>query len=151
MKQEVKVRLDDAEAMEAHLKGMGAVFVQEVHSIDTYFNQPEGELLKTVEDERGNFLVHMQVVDGKFHIKEHQEVSDAKEQQQELEREHGFKKQMRKTRRIYELGGWEIVIDLAEGVGEFMIVVGEDLSREAVAERLQLEDPEFIATPLADL
>src|SRR5437763_14174367 len=99
MVEEIKIYIDDYKAIEGKLESLGAKFIREVHVTDQYFNQPEGSVLKLVEDDRGSFLVKLQAHEGGFRIISQEPLQDLKIKRDALEKKYGIKCVLEKRRR----------------------------------------------------
>jgi len=151
MKEEVKIRLTDYKAMEQTLERLGAKFSKEVKVTDTYFNQPDNHVKKITEDDEGNFLVELVSKDGKWQIQRYEKIADMGKQKQQLTDEFGIKRVLNKKRRFFHLSDWVIDINLIDGIGDFLIVEGENLSPKLVAKKLEIESPEFVTESFDNL
>ena len=151
MTEEVKIRIRGYRKLERHLKKLGARFTEEIDVTDTYFKQPAGEVLKITEDDRGDFLVKLKSRNGKFQIVGYEPVDDAEKMKRDMAKKFGVKCILKKKRRFFDFEGYKININLIEGMGEFLIVEGESLAPEIVAERLKIKNPEFVTVSFDEL
>ena len=151
MAEEIKIKIQDYEKIEEHLFKLGVRFLEETKVIDTYFKQPVGEVLKKTEDNKGNFLVNLKSHEGKFEINQYENVDDVKKLKEELTKKYGLKCILKKKRRFFDFGDYSININLIEDVGEFLIVEGNNLSREVIIDKLKIENPEFITVSFDEL
>lgn len=58
---------------------------------------------------------------------------------------------LKKKRRFFALDTMAININLIEGVGEFLIVEGEEVSRTFITDRLKIPHPEFVTVSFDEL
>lgn len=151
MAEELKIRIRDYKKVERNLVKLGARFSEEISVVDTYFRQPAGKVLKITEDDRGDFLVNLESKNGKFEIIRYEKVGDVERLKKELTRRFGVKCILRKKRRFFDFGNYMININLIEEVGEFLIVEGENLSRDIITKKLGIRKPEFITVSFDEL
>ncbi len=151
MAEELKIRIPDYRKAEAGLLKLGARFLGEISVKDTYYIQPKGEVLKITEDDKGDFLVRLKLKDGKFGIVKYEPVKGVEAEKGALAEKFGVKCVLRKKRRFFDFGGYGININLIEGVGEFLILEGEDLKREMISGMLKIENPEFVTVSFDEL
>ncbi len=144
MIEELKIRIQDYKSVEQHLKNIGGKFLEELSVIDTYFNQPKGSVLKITEDDKGAFLVNLKSKDGKFDILKYENIENLDTVKKDLTNKHGLKCILRKKRRFWSLDGISININLIEGLGEFLIVEGENLKEDIITNKLKIKNPEFV-------
>ncbi len=151
MAEELKIRIKYYKEMEKHLKEFGAKFLEEIHVIDTYFKQPKGQVLKITEDDKGNFLVNLKSRKGKFEIVKYEKIKNVEKIKKELANKFGIKCVLKKKRRFFDFGKYKININLIEDVGEFLIVEGENLSKDIITKKLKIKNPEFITVSFDEL
>ena len=129
---EVKAYADNLARVEERLKEMGAVFIAEVCEKDTYFNHPDRNFAATDEalrirvTDKQSFLTYKgRKIDAKSKTREEIEIAlgDADSAKLLLLR-LGFKPvaEVRKIRKRYKIGEFEICLDGVEGVGTFVEV-----------------------------
>ena len=156
---EVKAYADNLARVEERLKEMGAVFIGEVCEKDAYFNHPNRNFAATDEAlrirvaDKKSFLTYKgRKIDAKSKTREEIEVAlgDADSAKLLLMR-LGFKPvaEVRKIRKRYKVGEFEICLDDVEGVGTFVEVEtkGENMvelrdKALAILERLNLRKTE---------
>ena len=151
MTEELKIKIHNHKEVESQLKRLGAVFLEEIKVVDTYFKQPRGKVLKITEDYKGYFLVRMKLVGTKFEIVKYQKVSEVEKVKKGLENSFGLKCVLKNKKRFWDFESYRININLIEGVGEFLIVEGENLKPEIITEKLKIEKPEFITVSFDEL
>ena len=147
MAQELKVRITNYIKIEEKLIILGCRFLEELNVTDTYFSQPEGKVLKLTEDETGSFLVELQAKDGKFSILKNEKLENAEKTKNEMGKKFGIKCVLKKKRRFFEgekFGLGNFNTNLIEGLGEFLILEGEQPDARIVTEILGIREPEYI-------
>ena len=150
MPEELKARISDMRKLEKSLSAAGATFVRELKCVDTYFNQPKGLVLKLVQDNDGTFLSRLCERNGKFELIERTEIDDPDELHRKLSETHGVYRTLKKRRKLFKLGNNTVDLNLIEGVGDFVVLLGESPSEDEIAQLLG-EAPEFIRVPFSDL
>ena len=129
---EVKAYAKNLARVEERLKDMGAVFIAETHENDTYFNHPKRDFAATDEAlrirvaDKHSFLTYKgQKIDAKSKSREELEVvvGDANRTTLLLLK-LGFTPvaDVRKIRKVYKIGEFELCLDDVEGVGTFVEV-----------------------------
>lgn len=151
MSEELKIRISGYKKVEENLISLGAKFVKEISVADTYFKQPKSEVLKVTEGDDGSFLVHLQSKNGKFEIVRNESLKDVENTKKMLSNRFGVKCVLKKKRRFFEFDNYGLNINLIEGVGEFLIVEGNNLSKKIIAEELRIPNPEFITVSFDEL
>lgn len=144
MIQELKVRIHNVQAIEQKLLQNGAKMIDQTYFIDTYFRQPKGKVLKIVEKKRGAFINIFQAVDGKFKVIKDEQIDNIEKLKKELIIQYGIKRIMRGSRKFFKFQNYQIIFNLIDDVGNFVIVTGEDPSKEFVEKELGIEKPEYI-------
>lgn len=150
MREELKIRIRNSPEVDKGLLQKGAKFSHEFHVVDTYFQQPKGEVLKITEDETGNFLVNLKARDGKFEIVKYQKLDNVGEEKSKLQRQFGVKAILKKKRRFFDFQQYIINVNIIKDVGEFLIVEGERVS-PAIFHELGIENPKFITVSFDEL
>ncbi len=151
MLKELKVKIKNLPALENKLKEIGAKFDSELNATDTYFKQDTGLVLKTVEDERGNFLSILEAEKGTFVIKERTKLEDINSKKEELSKKFGIHRILKKVRKIYNYKEFKIDLNLIEDVGDFLILVGENPISNIIENDLGLTNPEYVRVPFSEL
>lgn len=151
MGMELKIRIRNHKKIEEHLKKKGAKFIEELEVLDTYFNQPEGEVLKTVEDGHDSTLVRYKEKEGKFETVQKEKIDDIEKKKKDLGEIFGIKAVLKKKMRFFSFGEYRININLIEDIGEFLILEGEKPTKEFMKEKLGFKNPEYITVPFSDL
>jgi adenylate cyclase class IV len=151
MAEELKIKIQDYKKIEDDLIKLGAKFTEEINVVDTYFKQPKGIVLKITEDDKGDFLVNLKSKNGKFEIVKYEPINEVENVKKELTEKFGIKCVLKKKRRFFDFGEYMININLIEGVGEFLIVEGRDLTPEIITEKLKIKNPEFVSVSFDEL
>lgn len=152
MAEELKLKIRDFNVVEDQLLRAGAVFSREILCRDTHFRTPSGRVLKIAENGgEGIFLVDLELCDGRFKIVSNEPIVDLDETKRALDEQFGIRRVIPKRRRFFELDGKKIQICRVDNLGDFLIVEGENLSREFIIEKLGIKDPEFVAVSFDEL
>ena len=150
-KKELKVRIDNLARIEHRLVEIGAEFTHELQVIDTYFKQPPGFVLKIVEDESGNFLSRLEAHDGGFVVKERETLTNVADAKVRLTEQYGLHRVLQKRRKLYNYRNFTIDLNLIDGVGDFLILVGEHPEESIIEKDLGIVDPEYVRVPFSEL
>jgi adenylate cyclase class IV len=151
MLRELKARIPDVSTLELRLLKLGARFEQEIDGVETYFKQPEGQVLKIVEDNTGTYLLQLQAQDGGFLIMEERSVSDPFPISLQLTQEYGIHRILKKRRRLYRFRQYTVDLSLIDEVGDFIILVSEAPAEVDMEEVLGVAEPEYIRVPFSEL
>lgn len=150
--QELKLRISDTQAIEEKLKSLGATFVEETEFSDTYFNQPDGEVFKITENNKGSFLVQLKrTPQGTFDTIKNQKIDNPNEVKTEMGNEYGIKCVLEGKRKNYSLDTFTITINLIHGRGAFLIITGENPTQDFVTTKLGIATPEYITISFDNL
>lgn len=144
MLQELKLRIRDRKAIEELLLQKGATFSDETFFVDTYFNQPPGKVLKLTQKKNGTFVTIFQENHGKFDLVKDELASNVEELKKQYTEEYGIKRIMKGIRRYFQFGNYALTLNLIENVGDFLIVTGENPTKEFVENELGIKHPEYI-------
>ncbi len=52
---------------------------------------------------------------------------------------------------IFDFGDYNVNINLIEDIGEFLIIEGENLTKDIITKRLKIKNPEFITLSFDEL
>ena len=132
MVQELKIRITNIPKVESKLKQLGATFVQEKTFIDTYTNQPAGQVLKIADEDGNYFIYEYRKNDGKFDEVNKETVSDYEKTKKQLIEKYGLKGVLQGKRRIYAFQGYKFVLNHIDEVGDFLIITGENPTADIV-------------------
>lgn len=151
MIQEIKARIYNVQEVEQRLLQNGAKIIDETYFIDTYFHQPKGKVLKIVEKDKESFLNIFQAVDGKFEVVKDERIDNLEKLKKELTAQYGVKRIMTGSRKFFQLQNYKIILNLIDDVGNFIIVTGENPSKEFVEKELGIERPEYITVSFDEI
>ena len=129
MIQEIKVRIYNVQEVEQRLLQNGAKITDQTYFIDTYFHQPKGKVLKIVEKKSGAFMNIFQAVDGKFQVVKDEQINNLEKLKKELVVQYGIKRIMKGNRKFFQFQNYQIILNLIDDVGSFIIVTGENPSK----------------------
>lgn len=151
MPDELKIRITNYRKVEEHLKKLGAKFTHERDAKDTYYKQPQGGILKVMEADKFVSLINLRQKKGGFDILKYIHVNHPRELKNELKDRHGVKCILQKKQRFFSLGPHEIKINIIKGLGSFIIIEGENLSKDIFTKELKLEKPKFVTKSFAEM
>lgn len=151
MIQEIKARIYNVQKVERRLLQNGAKIIDQTYFIDTYFHQPKGKVLKIVEKKKGAFINTFQAVDGKFKVVKDKQIDNVEELKKELNTQYGIKRIMTGSRKFFQFQNYQIIFNLIDDVGNFIIVTGENPSKEFVEKELDIEKPEYITVSFDEM
>jgi adenylate cyclase class IV len=152
MAQELKLHLTDPQAIETKLQSLGATFIDETNFTDTYFNQPDGEVFKITYNNKGYFLIQLKrTPQGTFETIKNQKIDNADDVKAEMGNEYGIKCVLEGKRKNYSLDDLTITINLINQRGAFLIITGENPTKDFVTQKLGLTNPEYITVPFDQL
>ncbi len=134
---EVKARIKDPSETETMLLAKGGVFIKEAVEEDLYFNHPSrdfaltDEALRLRQVESETYLTYKgPKIDKKTKTREeHQVRLDGFQDACAILRSIGFRdvQMVRKRRRYYRLGDYEVCLDSVEGLGDFIEIEARDM------------------------
>ena len=123
---------------------LGAQLVEQTSFIDTYFVQPKGKVLKITEKDTGTFVNIFQAVDGRFDVVKEEQVANPDPLMAEYGSKFGIKKVLKGRRKFYRIGDYLVTFNLIEGVGDFLILTGDNPTKDYIENVLKIEKPEYI-------
>ncbi|HEX8932474.1 MAG TPA: hypothetical protein VF810_04925 [Patescibacteria group bacterium] len=145
MPQELKIRIQNLPEIESKLQTISATFVEETNFEDTYFNQPQGDVLKLGDNDKGFFFTSLKATpEGKFTIIKNSPIENADQVKAEMANEYGIKCVLKGKRRIFSLGSDKITLNSIEGLGDFLILTSENPTADFFITKLGLTNPEYI-------
>lgn len=150
MKRELKLRVQSLAEVEQQIIALGGKLVKEDTQEYTYFNQPEGHVLKLTKKREGIFKTILEARDGKFDIISSDPVQDEQRIIKELTEKYGVKRKLVNHRKVYVNGDEEQSLNDIEGVGRFVIIESDNPTLESAA-RLGIHDPEIIIVSFDNL
>ena len=151
MIQEIKARIHNVQEVEQKLLQNGAKVTDQTYFIDTYFHQPKGKVLKIVEKNKGTFLNIFQGVDGKFEVVKDEQIDNTEKLKTNLTAQYGIKRTMKGSRKFFQFKNYQIILNLIDNVGNFIIVTGENPTKEFVENELDIEKPEYITVSFEEV
>ena len=152
MAQELKVKIADPQALETKLQSLGATFVEETDFEDTYFTQPDGDVLKITYTNKGYFLIELKrTPQGTFNTIKNQKIDNADEVKAEMGNEYGIKCTLEGKRKNYSLNNMTYTINAITNRGTFLIITGEDPTQDLVTTQLGITNPEYITVSFDNL
>ncbi|OGI95454.1 hypothetical protein A2917_02755 [Candidatus Nomurabacteria bacterium RIFCSPLOWO2_01_FULL_42_17] len=151
MIQEIKARIYNVQEVEQRLLKNGAKITDQTYFIDTYFHQPEGKVLKIVEKKKGAFINIFQAAHGKFQVVKDERIDNIEKLKKELVAQYGIKRIMKGSRKFFQFQNYQIIFNLIDDVGNFIIVTGENPSKEFVEKELGIEKPEYITVSFDEM
>lgn len=153
MAEELKLYIKDYKKTEKHIKKLGAVFDKQITAKDTYFNQPGKDVLKIVEDTRGNFFVRLKYNNktNKFKILKYQKITNPKTRIKQLTKKLGLKGTIKKKRRFWKFQNCIINFCIVKNLGHFMIVEGKKLTKQIIKNKLKISHPKYVHMSFMDL
>lgn len=144
MEKELKIRIDKYVVVEAKLMQLSAKYMGESSFVDTYFKQPDGFVLKVIEDKEGSSLLNLQAVNGKFEVIKREVIENTSVKKDEFTKKFGVKKVLSGKRIYYQLDENKITLCLIDDVGEFMIATGDNPKETIITKTLGMPNPEYI-------
>jgi len=152
MASELKAHLTDWKKTAAGLYDRGATLQAELSLTDTYYLQPQGFVLKITQTKAGATLVKLKA-EGKGFTTLSSERIDAEKleaKKQGLAKEFGVRAELKKRRLVFGYQHYAVLLELIEGLGEFMIVQGETVP-PSIFEELGVDNPQFVTVSFDEL
>lgn len=151
MQRELKVRIDDFREVEKKLAELGAKFIKEFTYKYTYFNQPEGKVLKITKREEGNFLVKLERRASNFNCLSNEHVSNLSKTMNKLSSKFGISKHIINKRRFFEYKEHLISTNQVKDIGQFLLIEGKSPSRTLAEEITGSKKLEIVRKPFDKL
>lgn len=151
MDKEVRLRIADLAGMQTQLLRLGAVFERETMYTDTYFKQPDAEVLKISEAVDGSFLVHIKPSEVGFEYLQNERIYDSAKRKSELADKYGVKAVVDRRVKYYRFRQYWVQINIIDGAGNFLVMTGPELTPDKATELLHLKDPELVNVPFDEL
>ncbi len=150
---EIKVKIADYKAAEANLIKLGAKFIKDQTHTYTYFNQPRDKVLKITKNDEGIFRTELKLKGDQFVFTKRQKLTkvEATELESDLKKKFGIKKRLTNHARLFELDGYLVSTDQIEGVGQFLIVMGDDPKISFITDKIGLKNPEIVTESFDNL
>lgn len=151
MAKELKIWLDDEALVTAHLKDLGGQYAGESTSIHTYFNQPDGQVLKLVEA-GGQATQDRLKKDGEQFVLVTKTPVDNKNQVLgELTGKYGVKRKLVMHAKSYVLEDYDVSLYDIEAVGQFLILTGDDPTVEMLHQWFGIDNPRIVTKSFDNL
>lgn len=150
MQRELKIRIDTIPDIEKRIIQAGGLKGRQSTYRYTYFNQPEGDILKITKKPEGTFQTVIKARDGKFDIISSEPVNNEGELVQELTAKFGVKKELINHRQFFTLNKDKLSLNDIEGVGKILIIEGTAPSME-IAVQLGIANPEVVTKSFDNL
>jgi adenylate cyclase class IV len=151
VRQELKIKISNTSDIIARIELLGASFVGERRIIDTYFCQTDMGVLKIAQDESGVFLLRLKPCNGGFSIKPKQRVENLELEIEKLSELHGIETVLEKTVKHYRYKDYDITINEINGVGDFLVIEGEQIEEELFTQFFDILEPQFVRVPFSKL
>lgn len=151
MSQELKVCIHHVQILEKKLQRIGATLTDETYFIDTYFCQEPGRVLKIVEKKSGFFLNIFQAIDGKFKVIKDESITNPHQLKSQFSSQFGIRRILKGKRKFFQFQGYTIILNLIENVGDFLIITGENPSKDFVEKKLDIKNPEYITVSFDEI
>jgi len=154
---EIKIQIQDYKIIEERLKSLGGEFYSVKKIVDTYFqtDNPNDVLKIASYDGKNFFLEELEKnKEGGFKVVLEQRIDSSIEVdkiRKRLELENGIKSILKSERHYFKFPEFQVIINLIDGVGEFLILTGENISVDIIENVLKIEDPKFIEVPFCEL
>ena len=123
-------------AMEHHLIELGATMGHRYLEIYTYFNQPEGVILKLTTIGQQTFCIELKQVDGRWQVLSYKLLVADGEVERDLRARWTVKRKLSNLRRLFWLDNQQVSTNIIEGVGTFLIVESDNPKLEWATNRL---------------
>jgi adenylate cyclase class IV len=150
MKRELKLRIASIADVEKQIISQGGKLAKEDTQEYTYFNQPEGHVLKLTKKREGVFKTILKARDGKFDIVSSDPVDNEQKVANELTTRYGIKRKLINHRKVYANGDEEQSLNSIEGVGQFLIIESDNPTLDSAA-KLGVHNPEIITVSFDNL
>ncbi|MEK7059809.1 MAG: hypothetical protein AAB971_03570 [Patescibacteria group bacterium] len=151
MTKELKIRLYSKPEILARLKDIGAKYEGISDTVHTYFNQPEGKVLKIVLKNGAAFVHKLREENGFFLFDSREPVDDPNDELARLELKYGIKNKQKMHAELYSFKDYSIGLYDIEELGQFLILDGDNPSVQKLEDWLSIKDPEIITKSFADL
>lgn len=154
---ELKIQISDYKAIEELLKKIGGELYDVKQIVDTYFKtENPNDVLKTAEYNNTSFFLEKLKKDsnGAFEIISEEKINSVEmlaKKKKDLKSTFGIKRILTSERHYFRFSAYEIIINLISGIGEFLILTGENISEEIITIDLQINNPKFIRVPFSEL
>ncbi len=144
MKKELKIRITDRLTVKRQLDHLGAVARGSQQSVHSYFNQPDGKILKLVEANGRVELHRLHMENDLFVLDSIEVVPDNIVQMKDLTSTYGMSKQLHMTNEGYDYHGYSIDYYDISGVGMFLLLSGEQPSPQLLHDWFGITQPDIV-------
>ena len=142
---ELKIKLNDPQAIESKIQSLGGFFTGETEFTDTYFNQPGDDVFKVSDTKDGYKLIQLhKTPEGKFEFTKNNTIENANEVIAEMTGEYGVKCVLTGRRKIFSLDNFTVTINHINERGDFLIVTGENPTEDFIVNKLGIQNPEYV-------
>lgn len=150
MKRELKLRVKSLANIEKQIIALGGELIKEDTQEYTYFNQPEGRVLKLTKKREGTFKTVFKAHDGKFDVVSNDPVENEQKAMDELTATYGVKRTLVNHRKVYVNKDEKQSLNDIAGVGQFLIIESDNPTLESAA-KLGVHNPEIITVSFDNL
>ena len=151
MTKELKIWLDDEQQIVTRVQSLGGSYKGESTSIHTYFNQPEGQVLKLVETNGRVTLDTLQRKGEQFIMVSQEPIVDSSTLSQELTNKHGIKTKLIMHAKSYQLEDYEVSLYDIENVGKFLILTGDNPTVALLDKWFEMSSPKLVTASFDNL
>lgn len=151
MTRELKIKLDDQEKIVSQLSTLGAQYAGQSTSVHTYFNQPDGLVLKLVEMDGKMTLDRLKREGEQFVFVDVTAVSDKAKMLQELTDQYGLKRKLIMHAKSYGLKNYDVSLYSIDNVGHFLILTGDNPTTDVLYKWFGIDSPEIITVSFDNL
>jgi len=150
MNKELKARISDPIKIEKQLIQLGAVFTHQDLQRYVYFNQPEGKVLKLAERNGKTYKTVIERRGNKFTIVSDNKIAEPAVLEAELAEKYGIKTTLINCCKFFSLNDETISINDIDGVGDFLIIEGEEPSTELL-KKLGIDEEAIVTVSFDNL
>jgi len=151
MARELKIWLYDRQQVIAKLTALGGEHLNDTSSIHTYFNQPDGQVLKLVEMNGAITLDILKRQGKNFVIVSQEPVENQAAMLEKLKNQYGIKTKLTMHSKSYQLQGYKIGLYDIENVGEFLILTGDNPTVELLDKWFAIKLPKVVTVSFDNL
>ena len=145
MKTELKILVNSLHDIEKLLINQGAIMSSESNTEHTYFQQPEGKVLKLVSEQGKQTQLHkLEKQKNSFIFQSKLRVLNTDKKLQELNEQFGVSKKLDMHAKKYELNDYVFGLYTISNLGTFVIIEGNNPSIEVAKKTLNIDDPRVV-------
>lgn len=149
MTKELKARIAEIEKVRTNLCNSGAILREKKRTLDTYYNQPKGRVLKLSESKAGNVLVSLRAEGEGFVIEKSEPINDLASKKKELA--ENVKCILERSIETYSYKESKVHLHRIRGLGDFLILESDNPKPEDVERFLGNKTPEYIKVSFDEL